>query len=386
MSVYPKQRKDGSTVWHYDFVIEGRRFHGSTGQATKRAAEAYEARRRREIAEGKDDRAAVTVDLAAGRWWRDVGQHRADRGSVEQSLEWLIAQLGKNRMVDTITTADVLDLVERRRGEAAKTGGARPVTPSTVNKTVVEVLRPVLRHAASAYTLTMPQIDWRAATLKRKRRQVREEFQPAEIQAWLAELRPIERAFVAIDMRYGLRFGEMFFPPAAVEADDPAQARLRIGRYKGRYGWRECRKGGDDGEVGELVLPLLEEDARLLAALASRAAAAGLDVIWTEETRAGLAEIGYFQMKGRLERAAERAGLRPGRLIHGMRHHVGTTILRATGNLALAQRTLGHANVSTTQRYAHANEADIRAGIAAASRNSPDLPAPPPPKTLETKG
>ncbi len=37
MSVYKPAR---SRFWQYDFVQNGRRFHGSTGQETRRAAEA----------------------------------------------------------------------------------------------------------------------------------------------------------------------------------------------------------------------------------------------------------------------------------------------------------------------------------------------------------
>ena len=37
---------------------------------------------------------------------------------------------------------------------------------------------------------------------------------------------------------------------------------------------------------------------------------------------------------------------------HDIRHDVGTKLLRATGNLKLVQKALGHANLKTTARYA----------------------------------
>jgi len=46
-------------------------------------------------------------------------------------------------------------------------------------------------------------------------------------------------------------------------------------------------------------------------------------------------------------------------------------ILRETGNLRLAQRLLGHADIKSTMVYAHAIEDDVKAGLAALSRNSP---------------
>ena len=67
-------------------------------------------------------------------------------------------------------------------------------------------------------------------------------------------------------------------------------------------------------------------------------------------------------MHGRISRAAKRAGLEMGRVIHGARHHVGNRTLRKTGNLRLVQRLLGHATIQSTVRYAHKNTtyADIR--------------------------
>lgn len=389
MSVYPRKRKDGSTVWHFDFVIDGRRVHGSTGQATRRAAEAFEARKRKEVASGALDRPELTLDLAAGRWWADVGRHRSDARDKERCIEWLIARLGKDRLANAIRTADVLELVAARREERARNlarergGGAgeKSVTAATVNRDVIGTLRPILRHAEAVFEEPMPRILWAKASLREGDTPVREEFSAAELGAWMRHLEPIERAFLAMSSLYGLRFGEMFFPPDAVEASDPFAARLRIARYKGRHGWREFRKGG-----GAHVIPLLEPEARLLGALAARAQAAGIETIWALEQAGRLEPISYWGMHQRLRSAAKRAGLRPGRLIHGLRHHAATQILRTSGNLMIAKQTLGHSHVGTTQRYAHASDADVREGLAAVPRYSPDAPSADLPKMLENKG
>jgi integrase len=44
---------------------------------------------------------------------------------------------------------------------------------------------------------------------------------------------------------------------------------------------------------------------------------------------------------------------------HDIRHDVGTKVLRATGNLKLAQRVLNHADIKTTMRYAHVLDEEI---------------------------
>ena len=44
---------------------------------------------------------------------------------------------------------------------------------------------------------------------------------------------------------------------------------------------------------------------------------------------------------------------------HDIRHDVGTKLLRATGNLKLVQKALGHANLKTTARYAHVLDGEV---------------------------
>lgn len=396
MSVYARKRKDGSVRWLYDFIIDGRRFHGATGQATRKGAEAYEARRRREIAEGKDERALITLDIAAGRWWRDVARHNRTAETIDKRIKTVLRLIGKDTPIEEIKSATVLDAIQKRRDEntvnaSADAGAAKrkrrgdmvvvkKVSNSTVNRDVIDTLRPILRHAEEVYELALPRIPWRKLRLKEPPPVV-QEYSHAQIKTWSDELGDTERVFLAIALTYGPRLGELFFPPSSLQLDNPSNPRLMLGRYKGRD-WRESRKDGSLHEV-----PLLPHHARVLAALASRAAAAKLDVIWFDETpRGDLIEITYWGMASRLRRAAQRAGLGDvKRLLHGMRHHAGTQLLRETNNLVVAQRTLGHRQIATTTRYAHANDEDVRAGLAAVSRLGPDDTPGPSPLPIDKK-
>lgn len=383
MSVYARKRKDGSVRWLYDFVIDGRRFHGATGQTTRKGAEAYEARRRREVAEGKDEREAITLDVAAGRWWRDVAQHNRTEETIKKRIRTVLRLIGKDTLIADIKMATVQDAINRRRDEnvvnvSSEIGAAKrarrgelirtkKVSPSTVNRDIIDTLRPILRHAEEAFEVSLPRIPWRKLRLKEPPPIV-QEFSHAQIKAWSDELGEVERIFLAIALTYGPRLGELFFPPSSVRADNPNNPKLLLGRYKGRE-WRDSRKDKSLHEV-----PLLPQHARVLASLAARASAANLDVIWFDEVDGHLIEISYWGMTSRLRRAAQRAGMGDvRRLLHGMRHHAGTQLLRETNNLVVAQRTLGHRQIATTSRYAHANDADVRIGLAAvASRLHPD--------------
>ncbi len=84
---------------------------------------------------------------------------------------------------------------------------------------------------------------------------------------------------------------------------------------------------------------------------------------WTD-TRVFLTEEGkpvsptHFARS--LARAAHAAGVRIG--VHSLRHYFAQTLLRATGNLALTSRALGHAGIRVTaDYYGHINYEDVRA-------------------------
>ena len=92
--------------------------------------------------------------------------------------------------------------------------------------------------------------------------------------------------------------------------------------------------------------------------------------------RAGCAAERYpFSKNGwarKWYKALEDAGIGDFRF-HDLRHTKGTRALRATGNLKAVQKLLGHADITTTSRYAHALEDDVRAMmLASESRNSPE--------------
>jgi integrase len=75
------------------------------------------------------------------------------------------------------------------------------------------------------------------------------------------------------------------------------------------------------------------------------------------------------------KRALAAAGVADFRF-HDTRHTAATRITRATGNLRLTQRVLGHKNIATTQRYAHVLLEDVAAGMQAASQNLPESETP----------
>lgn len=360
MSVYKPAK---SSFYQYDFVIKGRRFHGSTGQVTRRAAEAAERRLRAEEAEGRlGDAASWTVDQAAGKWWIEVGQHRADAAEIERKLEWLVAALRPKTRLADLTTAVISDVIERLRVTPYKRGdkgAARVLSNATINRRVIELLRPIMRRAATNWGAKgLQEIDWRALRLVEPRGLV-QHYSADQEAAWLAECEPTPALALRLLLTYGLRFGELFFPP---EAFDPSGPSLPIQKRK-----RDV----------PLVLPLRDDDASDIAARVGRAITAGLPHIWYVEVvdlkgKVELVPLTYSMLRGRIIAAADTAGVNGRRRIHGARHHAGTMALRRTGNLKLAGSLLGHADLKSTARYAHALLDDLRAFVDDLPRNSPE--------------
>jgi integrase len=74
----------------------------------------------------------------------------------------------------------------------------------------------------------------------------------------------------------------------------------------------------------------------------------------------------YSACSSAWKRACRKAGITDLR-IHDLRHTAGTDLLRQTGNLKLVQKMLRHADIRSTLRYAHADDADLRAALEASA-------------------
>lgn len=370
VSVYKPQN---SPYFHYDFVRKGRRFHGSTGVETRRKAEEVERKVRTEAALGiLDHGEPMTLDEASGRWWTEVGQHKASARILFYRLGIVVRLLGPSTRLCDLSTLTTSIAIERRRGETYTRGGIRVAEPrgrrwkplpaktrtlanATVNSDIVKRLRAITNRARKVWQVQgLQEIDWSRLLLQEPEPEIIHFSDPYQ-QAWVDACGPTERFALLLLLRYGVRFGELFFPPAAFLPSTPKGPGLALNKRK----------------KGSMFLPLTDTDARMIAARVGRAEAAGLDSIWIEQDEAGeLVTVSKAAMQSRLRAAADRAGVDHRRLIHSIRHHVGTDVLNETGDLRLVQRMLGHADIKSTLVYAHVLDEGLRDVIN--SRNSPE--------------
>src|SRR5208337_156759 len=184
MSVYKNPK---SPFYTYDFQLDNRRFFGTTKAKSRKDAEAVErdlrAKARADIeAKKRTGNGPLTLDVAAGRYWQEVGQHHAGSDTTYRDLERLIKRLGKDKRLDQITDADVAALVAWRRGQTLK-GRAKdkhgqpvaPLAPATVNRSTTEVLKKLFTRAKRTWRYSFPlEPNWRDHWLKEPQERVRE--------------------------------------------------------------------------------------------------------------------------------------------------------------------------------------------------------------------
>ncbi len=361
MSVYKPAK---SSFWHYDFQHKGRRFHGSTGCTARNKALTVEAAEREKAAlslargETPAERKplqAPTLDVAANEWWEWKGK-RLGRASEEHVRETMLANavllVGAQKRVTEIRTADIAEAVRRRRGQLVPGPGKTQKVPAnaTVNRQVIDTIRPVIRRACKLLEVSPPPIDWgevRLAEPKPKPRSI-----PSDgFERLLAAIPPWYHDLVHFHARYACRLEELFFLPEDVDVPG-TRVTLRD------------RKGEDDH-----TLPLVGGDVATMAARKGRAEAAKLKTVWFREMKSGrlkpLTRGGTLQAYRRAMRDCGLHASQGAKGSHDMRRHGAIEILRATGNLKLAQLLLGHKDIKSTMVYATAVESDLRDGLEA---------------------
>ena len=148
------EKRTKSPFWQYHFEINGRRFRGSTGEVSKRKAEAFEKARKREVKDAHASRysgADLTLADASLAYWND-----SKRSSTEQyQLVRLADHFGEAVPLSQITHGMVRDYAVVAHARPSKRGG-RP-SNATVNREI-ELLRRVMLRVKREVRLH--GIDW----------------------------------------------------------------------------------------------------------------------------------------------------------------------------------------------------------------------------------
>lgn len=353
MSVYKPGK---SPFYHFDFELKGYRFHGSTRLTNKRAAERFEELEREkaetELAEqAKLGAEPMTIDVAAGRFMLEVGNHHIGKKDTKRAVKWLVSEIGQHTRIADISDGTVAEIIARRRG--TKKANGKPLSSATVNRTCTEPLRKILNRARDVWGQTVQAIRWDQHMLPEPRERVRELSFDEESKlerAIRADFLPLFRFAIWT----GLRMSEA----------------LRLTWEDVDWGNRLIRVKGKGGKVATIPL---EPDVRDLLFPLQGQHPSSVFCYRVARSRgrllAGTLEpITYNGLKSRWRRDREASGVSDYRW-HDNRHTAATRVLRASKNLRAAQKLLRHADISTTTKYAHVTDDDVREALETAAES-----------------
>lgn len=336
MSVYRRKSKGArAETYSYDFVRNGVRHTGSTEETSLRAAKRYVADLKKRIRDAPQQRDYMTMDAACARFWDEVGQYHAGAETTLTDLERLCARLGRSTDISQIDTSDVARIVARRRGEGVAAG--------TVNRGTTKLLRHLLSRASIAWRVPVQNIQWARHMLKEPQERVRE-LSADEETVLMQAIRPDLRPIVEFALLTGCRRQECL------------NLEWRHIDWRNRS-FRVTGKGDKTRSipmaqaVHDLLRTLPRAHERVFTYKIQRGRHAG-------ERKPIQAE----GLKTHFAGALARSGVVDFRF-HDLRHTAATRLLRATGNLRLVQRLLGHEDIATTTKYAHVTDDDLRQGL-----------------------
>jgi integrase len=351
MSTY---KPKGSKRYLYDFKFKGHRYHGSTGLTSKRDADRFEAEVRRKAALGERVRPQRTIEEACDAWFHRKGQHLKSANDCLYQLGNLIRGLGASVPLQDLDLKALDSYIAARRAS---------VSDSSVNREI-HLLRRVVRWNAKR-DIASPEVDWREATLEEPGSRIRELSEDEERRLFAAlpeNLRPM----VEFALLSGQRKAEIVGLCWSDVNEAAALATLRT-------------KGGHEHTIPltPRMLAIIREQPKVCPQVFTYVCQRQYPKRPNQPHRIK-GERYPFSLRGwsrQWRKALSEAGIENYRF-HDNRHTAATRNLRSTGNLRAVQGLLGHKDIRTTTRYAHAQHEDVRAMLfATESRNSPEVPS-----------
>jgi len=345
VSVY---KRPGQSEYSFDFRYRRQRFSGQTGCTSKREAEKFEENERKRLkALQFDVGKPMPFKAAAAQYWTEIGQHHANSDDTLRTLDWLESAIGAGIIIATISDATIARLVAKRRGEG--------VSNATVNRTVVQPMRAILRRAKRTWKQSVQDIEWKDHFLKEPQERVREASSGEETMLMAAI-----RGDYAPALRFAILSGCRRAEIVGLEWKD-------VDFFNREF---TVRGKGDRSRT----IPM---------------STAIHDLLWEQKNHHKTAVFTYVAKRPRdgavkgerqpitmegfkteWRRTKKRSKVEDFRF-HDSRHTAATRLVRATGNLKMAQTLLGHSDLATTSRYAHVTNADLRAGLEAATAAAP---------------
>lgn len=345
-------RREGTAQWQIGFTIDGHRVRESSGTDDKVAAAALALKRHKEVWDeiklGIKPKIEMTLNDAFVQFWQEKAS-KTKFGVQDQRyhMKVLLEALGRATLLSALDDRAINAGVQALQSRKATRGRPEALSGATVNR-YLATLRLVCKRARDVWKAEVG--DWSAGEHKQDEAKHREVFLTHEQARALVEkavphLRPILMLAFATGMRKAnvvqLRWENVSLDLARALVIQKGDRRLMV-------------------ELPEMAVALLaalqpEPDKRKGPIFWFGNPAAECDC--TRCTNRLFTGKPVQDVKRSFSSAAKAAGLKEmdaGRLrFHDLRHTHASWLLAATGDLLLTSKRLGHANVATTQRYAH---------------------------------
>lgn len=367
--LYPPE--EGKTpYWTYDFRLDGDRFHGSTKCEKLPEARKFVERLRASIIAGtyQARRPEMTLDLAFGRFFVEIGQYLKEAKNLKSRFGQLLKGLGKDTLLSELGDGRLSTWqAQRRAGTLVPSKDPdeppRLIRPgaATINREL-ETLRRVYRRAALWKVALGDQPSWKDLILP----------EPAQ-RKWTLGRKAVDQLIITLPD--DLREMALFAYLSGARLSNVVRLRWAdVDTDRGMIILRDM-KSARDGELHEIPLtPELrailatrngQHETQVFTYLCTRASRPGVKPVRVVGERYPFTKDNWRRRWARTLKAVRLTDLH----FHDLRHGAGTELLRATGNLRLVQQSLGHERIETTTRYATVDEADMRAGMEARFRN-----------------
>ena len=345
-------RREGSDHWQIGFSIDGYRLRESSGTANRLEAAKLAKKRYeevwREVKLGEKPKLEMTLNDAFVQFWTEKASKTA-HGQTGQRyhMKVLLQAMGRNTLLSALDDRAINDGVQAMQTRKATQGRPQTLSGATVNR-YLATLRLVCKRAKDVWKAEVG--DWSYGEHRQEEAKHREVFLTHEearalVDAAVPHLKPILMLALATGMRkenvVRLRWEDVSLDLARALVVQKGERRLAV-------------------DLPDLAV-------QMLAALQPEPEKRRGPVFWFGNPAVGCdctrckvpayAGEPILDVKRSFATAAEAAGVREheaGRLrFHDLRHSHASWLLAATGDLLLTSKRLGHANVATTQRYAH---------------------------------
>jgi integrase len=332
MAIY----KRGKIFW-YKFTFNGEQIRASTKTGNQRAAEQIEAARKTQLAKGevgiRDRKPAPTLaEFAENSFIPFVEKHKKDKPRTIEFYKMRVSRLKTfprlwGAKLDAIRPEDVTAYIGARQALEMET--------STINRDLA-TLRRMFKLAMEweAVSKLLPQVRLLAGENRRER-----VVTPAEEASYLAVAGPLLKDFAVIAFDCGLRPDESY-----------------------RLKWSQIRQGNIEVHRGKTKESRrsIPASPRVMEMLERRGREAAGECVFPAPTRTG--HINSSSLKKHHATALKEAKIEAF-VIYALRHTCLTRWAESGMDVFTLKKLAGHANISTTMRYVHMNDATTRAAI-----------------------